>query len=90
MIRTSILDPDFNILFPYELFPWRLEHDNTICHFQCEEHLQKHIDRYKLKPRKYKVLNRDGKSFRSGKKYKKNVQSSTRKSNHGGTGSGKK
>ena len=55
MIRTSILDPDFNILFPYELFPWRLEHDNTVCHFQCEEHLQKHIDRYKLKPRKYKV-----------------------------------
>jgi len=90
MIRTTILQPDFNIKFPYDTFPWRLEvnkdHHNvkgialTVCHFQCEEHLQKYLDRYKLKPKHYQVLNRDGKSFKSSQKYKRNVQSSTRKS----------
>ena len=75
MIRSSILDPDFHILFPYETFPWRLEVNKdchnvkgvalTVCHFECEEHLQKYLDRCKLKPRDYKVLNRDGKSLKS-------------------------
>ena len=36
-------------LFPYEMFPIRLEDktENKVCHFQCEEHAQKYIDRYK-------------------------------------------
>ena len=90
MIRSSVLEPDFNIQFPYETFPWRLEvnkdHHNvrgialTVCHFQCEEHLQKYLDKYRLKPKDYQVLNRDGKSLKSSKKHKRNVQSSTRKS----------
>ena len=90
MIRSSILDCDFNIQFPYETFPWRLEVNKdchnvkgialTVCHFQCEEHLQKYLDRYKLKPKEYQVLNRDGKSLKSSQKHKRNVQSSTRKS----------
>lgn len=37
--------------FPYEGFPFRLEHkdgkDNKVCWFSCQEHLQKYIDRYK-------------------------------------------
>ena len=83
MIRSSILDPDYNSLFPYETFPWRLEvnkdHHNvkgialTVCHFECEEHLQKYLDRYKLKPKDYQVSNRDGKSLKSSKKHKTNV-----------------
>ena len=89
MIRSNILDPEYNILFPYETFPWRLEVNKdchnikgialTVCHFECEEHLQKYLDRYKLKSKDYKVLNRDGKSLKSSQKHKKNVQSSSRK-----------
>ena len=93
MIRSSILSPEYNMLFPYVTFPWRLEvnkdHHNvkgialTVCHFECEEHLQKYLDRYKLKPKDYQVLNRDGKSLKSSKKHKRNVQSSTGKSGDG-------
>ena len=93
MIRSSVLEPDFNIQFPYETFPWRLEVNKdchnvkgialTVCHFQCEEHLQKYLDRYKLKPKEYQVLNRNGKSLKSSKKHKRNVQSSTGKSGDG-------
>ena len=95
MIRSTILDPDYNILFPYHTFPWRLEvnkdHHNvkgialTVCHFECEEHLQKYLDRYKLKPKDYNVLNRYGKSLKSSKKYKTNVQKRSRVSDNGST-----
>ena len=95
MIRSSILDPEYNILFPYETFPWRLEVNKdchnikgialTVCHFECEEHLQKYLDRYKLKSKDYKVLNRDGKSLKSSQKHKKNVQSLSRKNSDGST-----
>jgi hypothetical protein len=84
MIRSGILDTDFNILFPYDSFPWRLEVNKdchnikgialTVCHFECEEHLQKYLDRYKLKPKDYKVSNRDGKSLKSSQKHPKSVE----------------
>ena len=100
MIRSSILDPEYNVLFPYKTFPWRLEVNKdchnvkgialTVCHFECEEHLQKYLDRYKLRPRDYKVSNRDGKSLKSSKKHKASVQSSTRKSSDGSTSSVRK
>ena len=95
MIRSSILDAEYDIMFPYETFPWRLEVNKdyhnikgialTVCHFECEEHLQKYIDRYKLKAKDYKVSNRYGKSLKSSQKHKKEVRPSTRKSNHGST-----
>ena len=95
MIRSSILEPEFNTDFPYHTFPWRLEvnkdHHNvkgialTVCHFECEEHLQKYLDRYKLKPKDYNVLNRYGKSLKSSKKYKTNVQKRSRVSDNGST-----
>ena len=100
MIRSTILDPDYNILFPYYTFPWRLEvnkdHHNvkgialTVCHFECEEHLQKYLDRYKLKPKDYQVSNRDGKSLKSSKKHKTNVSKRSGGSNNGGSGSVRK
>ena len=100
MIRSSILEPDFNMDFPYLTFPWRLEvnkdHHNvkgialTVCHFECEEHLQKYLDRYKLKPKDYKVSNRDGKSLKSSKKHKTNVSKRSGGSNNGGSGSVRK
>ena len=100
MIRSTILNADYSSLFPHQTFPWRLEvnkdHHNvkgialTVCHFECEEHLQKYIDRYKLKSRDYKVSNRDGKSLKSSKKHKAIVQSPTRKSSDGSTSSVRK
>jgi len=95
MIRSDLLEPNFNISFPFEKFPWRLEvnkdHHNikgialTVCHFECEEHLQKYIDRYKLKAKDYKVSNRDGKSLRSSQKHTRSVESPTRKKSNRST-----
>ena len=100
MIRSTILEPEFNTDFPYQTFPWRLEvnkdHHNvkgialTVCHFECEEHLQKYLDRYKLKPKDYKVSNRDGKSLKSSKKHKTNVSKRSGNSDHRSTGSVRK
>ena len=100
MIRSAILDPEYHVLFPYVTFPWRLEvnkdHHNvkgialTVCHFECEEHLQKYLDRYKLRPKDYKVSNRDGKSLKSSKKHKTNVSKRSGGSNNGGSGSVRK
>jgi len=95
MIRSDLLEPNFNISFPFEKFPWRLEvnkdHHNikgiafTVCHFECEEHLQKYIDRYKLKAKDYNVSNRDGKSLRSSQKHTRSVESPTRKKSNRST-----
>ena len=79
-MRPNILSPHGSVLFPYEGFPWRLEWGETICHFMCIEHLQKHIDRYKIKSPK--VLNRDGEPFKSSKKHKAKLRPTTRKSSN--------
>lgn len=46
-------------LFPHQGFPIRLEYDDhkdhKICWFQCENHLDKHLTRYKLKPSEIKI-----------------------------------
>ena len=46
-------------LHPYVAFPYRLEYkdgtDTRICHFECEEHRAKHIQRYKLRKNKYTI-----------------------------------
>mgnify|MGYP006266824259 CR=1 FL=1 len=45
--------------FPYDQFPWKLIHsegkETTTCYFQCEDHMKKHLERYKLKKTQYKV-----------------------------------
>ena len=100
MIRSSILDPEYHMMFPYVTFPWRLEvnkdHHNvkgialTVCHFECKEHLQKYLDRYKLKPKDYQVSNRDGKSLKSSKKHKTNVPKRSGNGDNRSTGSVRK
>lgn len=39
-------------LFPYTMFPYRLEHEEgeekRTCWFQCEEHLHEHVRRYRI------------------------------------------
>jgi len=58
-------------LFPYETFGFRLEHkdDGKICWFSCQEHLDKYIDRHKLKPKEVKLDYKNGKQV---KKFKVN------------------
>lgn len=42
-----------NERFPYETFQFRLEYhdgnDHRVCWFQCEDHLKKYLNTYKLK-----------------------------------------
>ena len=70
-------------LFPYQNFPYRLQFgekkDITVCWFECEEHLQKYLTRYKLDKRTIKVDYRDAKPAKSSKTNKNNVESGTRK-----------
>lgn len=58
-------------LFPYETFGFRLEHkdDGKVCWFSCQEHLDKYIDRHKLKPKEVKL---DYKNDKQVKKVKVN------------------
>ena len=48
-------------LHPFSAFPFRLEYqdgkDQRICHFQCEEHRDKHIARYTLRKGNYYIDN---------------------------------
>jgi len=41
-------------LFPWESFPYRLELKDRTAWFMCQEHMDKEIERYKLKPKDYK------------------------------------
>jgi hypothetical protein len=90
MKRPQLLEPNGSIVFPYETFPWRLEFTNTVCYFECEEHLQKYLDRYNMKPKDIKVLNRDGKSLKSSQKHKKSVEQTTGKISNRSSGTVRK
>ena len=76
--------------FPYENFPIRLEYkdgkDSKICWFECEEHLQKHLDRYKLKKKDITVENRDAKPVRSRKTNKGSVEQKSGTKGKGSSG----
>lgn len=71
-------------LFPYESFPYRLEFgekkDLAICWFECDEHLQKYVNRYKLDPKKITIIYRDAKPIKSSATDKKKVRQTTGKS----------
>ena len=44
-------------MHPFPTFPYRLEYqdgkDTRVCHFECEEHRDKHIKRYGLRKNQY-------------------------------------
>ena len=65
-------------LFPYENHPYRLEFGEgknaTICWFECEEHLQKHLTRYKIDTKVAKIDYRDEKPIKPSKKHKRSVE----------------
>ena len=48
-------------MFPFESFPFRLEYkdgtETRVCHFTCEEHRTKLINRYKLRKGTYFIDN---------------------------------
>ena len=70
-------------LFPYQNFPYRLQFGEkkevTVCWFECSQHLDKYIERYKLDKRTIKVDYRDGEPVKSGKTNKNRVESGTAK-----------
>ena len=65
-------------LFPYETFPIRLEFgekkNTTICHFQCQEHLDKYLERCKLDKRTIKIDYRYGEPTKPSQKRKRSVE----------------
>ena len=74
-------------LFPYENHPFRLEFgekkNTTICWFECEEHLQKYLNRYKLDKRTIKIDRRDEPTVTS-KRNKRNVVQKPKSKSDGG------
>ena len=42
-------------MFPWDTFPYRLELKDRVAWFQCQEHMDREISRYKLKPKDYKA-----------------------------------
>jgi len=80
-------------LFPYETFPIRLEFgekkNTTVSYFQCREHLDKYLERYKLDKRTIKIDYRDGEPVESGKKQQNSVQKRPRKTSDRSSGTSK-
>lgn len=81
-------------LFPYNSFPIRLEFgekkDTTICWFECEDHLQKYLNRYKLDKRTIKLDYRDKQPIQSSKTNKRKVESEPQSKDNRGSGSVRK
>ena len=73
-------------LFPYENHPYRLEFGEkkniTLCFFECKEHLDKYIERYKLKAKEITIQYRDEKPTRTSKKHPKSLQQTDEKNDH--------
>jgi hypothetical protein len=64
--------------FPYETFPIKLQIKdgkyNLVCYFQCKEHLDKYLERFKLDKKTIKIDYRDGEPVVRSKKYKRDVE----------------
>jgi len=80
-------------LFPYEKFGFRLEFgekkNSTICWFECQEHLDKYLERYKLDKRTIKIHYRDGEPVEPSQKRKRSVEQESRTKSKGGSGTSK-
>lgn len=74
-------------LFPYDKFGFRLEFGEkknpTICWFECEEHLQKYLERYRLDSKTTKIDYRDEPPVPS-KKHKRSVEQKSKPKSDGG------
>jgi hypothetical protein len=81
-------------LFPYENYPYRLEFgegkNSTICWFECEEHLQKHLTRYKIDTKVAKIDYRDEKPIKPSKKHKRSVEPKSKPKGDGSVSANKR
>ena len=81
-------------LFPYEKFGFRLEFgekkNTTVCWFECQEHLDKYLERYKLDKRTIKIDYRDGEPVSPRKRNKRSVEQTPKPKSNGGSGSVRK
>ena len=81
-------------LFPYDKFGFRLEFGEkknaTICWFECQEHLDKYLERYKLDKRTIKIDYRDGKPPDTSEKRKRSVEQKPKPKSNRGTSSVRK
>ena len=81
-------------LFPYDKFGFRLEFgegkNSTICWFECQEHLDKYLERYKLDSKTIKINYRDGKPSESSKKHKRSVEQKPKPKSNGSPGAVRK
>jgi len=77
-------------LFPYEKFGYRLEFGEkkniTVCWFECQEHLDKYVERYKLDKRTIKLDYRDGEPVVRSKKHKGSVEQKSKPKSDGSAG----
>ena len=73
-------------LFPHQNHPYRLEFIDkkniTLCWFECEQHLNKYIERHKLKAKEITIHYRDEKPIKPSKTNKKNLQQTVEKDDH--------
>lgn len=80
-------------LFPYEKFGYRLEFgekkNSTVCWFECQEHLDKYLERYKLDKRTIKIDYRDGQPTDTSKKRKRSVEQKPKPKSKGSSGTSK-
>jgi len=80
-------------LFPYEKFGYRLEFGEkkniTVCWFECQEHLDKYLERYKLDKRTLKIDCRD-EPIEPSKKHKRSVEQNSKPKSDGGIGTVRK
>ena len=76
-------------LFPYDKFGFRLEFgekkNSTVCWFECQEHLDKYLERYKLDKRTIKIDYRDGEPVEPSKKRKRSVEQKSKSKSDGGS-----
>jgi len=81
-------------LFPYEKFGFRLEFgekkNSTICWFECQEHLDKYLERYKLDKRTIKIDYRDGEPVDTSKKHPRSVEQKPKPKGNRSAGTNKK
>ena len=80
-------------LFPYEKFGFRLEFgekkNSTVCYFECQEHLDKYLERYRLDKRTIKIDYRDGEPADTSKKRKRSVEQKPKPKSKGSSSTSK-
>lgn len=77
-------------LFPYDNFPYRLsfkdKNNSTVCWFECSEHLDRYIKRYKFNTKDLIIDCKHEQSTKSSKRNKRNLEQTTKPKSNGSSG----